>query len=66
MSTPESTRKQQELKIGRKSFAGVSSFKHLGNVINNGNRIDNCVKKIIQDENMVYFANLSTTKSKII
>jgi hypothetical protein len=64
MSTSESRRKPQDLKIEGKQFAGVSSFKYLGNVINNGNRNDNCVKKRIQTGNRAYFANLGTLKSK--
>jgi hypothetical protein len=45
---------------------GVSSFKYLGNMINNDNRNDNCVKERIQAGNRAYFANLRTLKSKII
>jgi hypothetical protein len=66
MSTSESRRKPQDLKVEGKLFRGVSSFKYLGNMINNGNRNDNCVKERIQAGNGVYFANLSTLKSKII
>jgi hypothetical protein len=44
----------------------MSSFKYLGNMINNWNRNDNCVKERIQVGNRAYFANLSTLKSKII
>jgi hypothetical protein len=35
-------------------------------MINNGNRIVNCVKERIQAGNGAYFANLITLKSKII
>jgi hypothetical protein len=35
-------------------------------MINNEDRNDNCVKERIQAENMAYFANLSTLKSKIM
>jgi hypothetical protein len=45
---------------------GVSSFKYLGNMINNDNRNDNCVKERIQAGNRDCFANLRTLKSKII
>jgi hypothetical protein len=38
----------------------------LGNMINNGNINDNCVKERIQAGNRAYFSNLSTLKSKII
>jgi hypothetical protein len=61
-------RKQKEatgLKDRRVS-ARVSSSKCLGNVINNGNRNDNCIKQRTQAGNRAYFANLSTFKSKII
>jgi hypothetical protein len=44
MSTSEYRRKPQDLKVGGKLFTEVSSFKYLGNMINNGNRNDNCVK----------------------
>jgi hypothetical protein len=66
MSTSESRRKPQDLKVERKLFTGVSRFKYLGNMINNGNRNDNCVKDRIQAGNRAYFANLSALKSKII
>jgi hypothetical protein len=36
----------------------VSSFKYLGNVINNENINNNCVKERIQAGNRAYFANL--------
>jgi hypothetical protein len=49
-----------------KLFAGVSSFKYLGNVINNVNRNDNCVKDRIRARTRAYFANMSKLKSKII
>jgi hypothetical protein len=65
MLTSESIKKAQDLKVERKSFTGVSSFKYLGNMINNGNRNDNCVKEWIQAGNRAYFANLSTLISKI-
>jgi hypothetical protein len=67
MSTSESRRKPlQDLKIEEKMFAGVSSYKYLGHVINNGNRNDNCIKEMIQAGNRAYFANLSILGSKII
>jgi hypothetical protein len=45
---------------------GVCSFKYLGNMINNDNRNDNCVKERIQAGNRAYFANFRILKSKII
>jgi hypothetical protein len=66
MSISESRQKLQELKIEGKIFAGVSSFKYLGNVINNGSRNDNCVKERIQTGNKPCLTNLGTLKSKII
>jgi hypothetical protein len=38
----------QDLKIEGKLFTGVSSFKYLRNVNNNGNRNNNCIKERIQ------------------
>jgi hypothetical protein len=54
MSTSESRRKPQDLKVEGKLFTGVSSFKYLGNMINNGNINDNCVKERIQAGNRAY------------
>jgi hypothetical protein len=62
-STSESRRKPQDLKIAGKLFTGMSSFKYLENMINNGNRNDNCVKERIKTGNRAYFANL---KSQIV
>jgi hypothetical protein len=39
---------------------------HFGNVINNGNRNENCIKKSIQAGNRAYSTNLSILKNKII
>jgi hypothetical protein len=61
-----SRRKLQDLKTEGKIFAGVSSFKYLGNVINNGIIDDNCVKERIQTESRAYFANICILRSKII
>jgi hypothetical protein len=58
-STSESRRKPQDLKVEGISFMGVSSFRFLGNMINNDNRNDNCVRERIQARNRAYFANLS-------
>jgi hypothetical protein len=66
MSTSERRRKPQNFKIEEKLLAAVSSFQSLGNVINNGNTNNNCVKKRIQAHNRAYFANLIILKSKII
>jgi hypothetical protein len=66
MSTSESRRKPHDLKVEGKLFTGVSDFKYLGNMIDNDNRNDNCVKERIQAGNRAYFANLTTLKSKII
>jgi hypothetical protein len=43
---------------------GVSSFKYLGNIINNDNRNDNCVRERIQAGNRTYFANFSKIISR--
>jgi sorting nexin-29 len=46
MSTSESRRKTQDLKVEGKLFTGViGGFKYLGNTINNGNRNNNCFKE---------------------
>jgi hypothetical protein len=66
MLTSESRRKPQDIKVEEKLFTGVSSFKYLRNMINNGSRNDNCVKEMIQAGNRAYFANLTLLKSKII
>jgi hypothetical protein len=47
MSTSDSRRKPEDLKVEGKSFMGVCSFKYFGNMINNDNRNDNCVKERI-------------------
>jgi hypothetical protein len=59
-STSESRRKPQDLKLEGKAFMGVSSFKYLGNAINN----DNCVRERIQAGNRACFANLSKIISR--
>jgi hypothetical protein len=66
MSTSESRRKTQDLKVEGKSFMGVNNFKYLGNMPSNDNRNDNCVKEMIQAGNRAYFANLRLLKSKIV
>jgi hypothetical protein len=66
ISTSESRRRPEDLKVEGKLFMGVCSFKYLGNMINNDNRNDNCVKESIQVGNRAYFANLRTLKIKII
>jgi predicted DNA binding protein len=45
---------------------GVSEFKYLGNIIENKNRNDKCIKERIQAENRAYYANLQMLKSKSI
>jgi hypothetical protein len=65
MSTSENRRKPQDLKVEGKLFTGVSSFEYLGNMIDNGNRNDNCVKERIQTGDRAYFGNLKL-KNKII
>jgi hypothetical protein len=58
-------RKPHNLKIGNKEFEGVSEFKYLGNIIENNNRNDRCIKERIQTGNKAYYANLQMLKSKI-
>jgi hypothetical protein len=50
-------RQTQNWKIGDKVFERVSSFKYLGNVINEEGRISGCVKDRIQVGNRAYAAN---------
>jgi hypothetical protein len=66
VSTSESRRKPQDLKVEGKLFTGMSGFKYLGNVINNGNRNYICVKERIQAGNRAYLANLITPKQNNI
>jgi hypothetical protein len=66
MSSSESRREPQDLKIEGELFTRLCSFQYLGNAINNGYRNDNCVTERIKIGNMAYFANPSTLKSKII
>jgi hypothetical protein len=56
----------QNWKVGDKIFERVSSFKYLGNVINEEGRISECVKDRIQAGNRAYAANHHVLKSKII
>jgi hypothetical protein len=45
---------------------GVSEFIYLGNIIENKNRNDKCIKERIQAGNKAYYANLQMLKSKSI
>jgi len=56
----------QNLKIGEKTFEGVSKFRYLGNVIDKEGRISECIKDRIQAGNKAYAANYHMLKSKII
>jgi sorting nexin-29 len=66
MSAAGSMRGLQNLTIGNKEFEGVSEFKYLGNVIENKNRNDKCIKERIQAGYKAYYANLQMLKSKSI
>jgi sorting nexin-29 len=66
MSAVGNTRGLQNLRIRNKEFEGVSEFKYLGNIIENKNRNDICIKERIQARNKAYYANLQTLKSKRI
>jgi hypothetical protein len=59
-------RKPHNLRIGNKEFEGVSEFKYLGNMVENNDRNDRCIKESIQTGNKAYHANLQMLKSKII
>ena len=50
MIAAENMRKLHNLKVGNKEFKGVSEFKYLGNIIENNNRNDRCIKERIQHE----------------
>jgi hypothetical protein len=54
MSAAGNTRGLQNLRIGNKEFEGVSEFKYLGNIIENKNRNDKCIKERIQARNKAY------------
>jgi hypothetical protein len=44
MTAAGSMRKLHNLRIGNKEFEGVSELKYLGNIIENNNRNDRCIK----------------------
>jgi hypothetical protein len=66
MSAAGNTRGPQNLTIGNKEFEGVLEFKYLGNIIENKNRNDKCIKERIQAGNKACYANLQMLKSKRI
>jgi sorting nexin-29 len=66
MTAAGNMRKPHNLKIGNKEFDGVSEFKYFGNIIENNNRNDRCIRERIQAGNKAYYANLQMLRSKII
>ena len=66
MSAAGNIREPQNLRIGNKEFEVVSEFKYLGNIIENKNRNNKCIKERIQAGNKAYYANLQMLKSKSI
>ena len=67
VSATQKGRQTQNWKLGDKVFESVSSFKYLGNVINEEGRSSECVKnKIQQTGNRIYAANHHMLKSKVI
>jgi hypothetical protein len=54
------------LRTGNKEFEGVTEFKYSGNIIENKNRDDRCIKERIQAGNKAYYANLQMLKRKRI
>jgi hypothetical protein len=66
MTAAGNMRKPHNLRTGNKEFEGVSEFKYLGNIIENNNRNDRCIKERIQTGNKADYANLQMLKSKII
>jgi hypothetical protein len=61
-------RREDNLRTGKQEikYLKVSSFKYLGNVINEEGKICECIKDRIQAGNRVYAANNHMLKSKII
>jgi len=45
MTAAGNMRKPHDLRIGNKELEGVSEFKYLGNIIENNNRNDRCIKE---------------------
>jgi hypothetical protein len=66
VSTSENRRKSQSLKVGNKTFEEVNNFVYLGNMIDDENRINKCVKERIQAGNKANFANNKLFKNKLI
>jgi len=66
MTAAGNMRKPHNLKIGNKEIEGVSEFKYLGNIIENNNRNDRCIRERIQTGKKAYYANVDMFKSKII
>ena len=59
-------RQTQNWNLGDKIFENVSSFRYIGNVINNEGSISECVKDRIQLGNRAYTANYHMLKSKSV
>jgi hypothetical protein len=66
VSTSENRRKPQSLKVGNKTSEGVNNFIYLGNIIDNENRINKCVRERTQAGNKAYFANNKLFRNKFI
>jgi len=66
VSVTQKGRQTQNWKVGDKVFEIVSSFKYLGNAINEEGRIRECVKDRIKTGNRAYAANHRMLQSKII
>jgi hypothetical protein len=66
MTAAGNMRKPHNLRIRNKEFEGVSEFKYLGNIIENNNRNDRCIKEIIQTGNKANYAHLQMLRSVII
>jgi hypothetical protein len=48
MTAAGNMRKAYNLRIGNKEFKGLSKFRYLGNIIENNNRNDRCIKEYKQ------------------
>ena len=65
VSAAQKGRQTQKLNV-EDIYETVSSFKYLGNVIDNEGRFSECLKDRMQTGNRAYIANYYMLKSKII
>ena len=65
-STCERRRNAGDLRIGNKTFEAVQSFQYLGNITNNTNNKNKCIKERIMMGNKAYYANRQLFNSSLI